>query len=604
MIRKIQYITFCLSAIVGVAQTSSLKFDFHTGELSQTLLSEDIDSITFSHGIDTIESVWDYSQTSGNTTSWITTGSQVVNDMTLKDGKLYVVRRNGSNDDNTIEIVNAYLGVKIGSLNTDSCNTGAHYISAIETLGNSIIACNLTVEGNFIIYKWDDDTSEPEVMLNAPAPCDRIGDAMSVSGDMENGRIWFVYDSNVYYYTVNDGIITSTTPTAINLTKDGYPYWSKGYHFTTYSNVTVEDDGTFWISPRGSSGYEGLPVLFTADGVFVKEFPDLFPQVAGSRQGTDLKFITFNGKRYGIASTYLSTTGGSLSNGAILMVDMSVSADTTYILPPLGLGGTRNTSFRNSICTEVNDDGCYMWVNIPFQGAACYKMGWSEAVYETIWTKLGGLINHVKVDDSILFRSKELTDEYGITIGAEVDLGLSVNWSGWDLGATSTRGNGAHFAWGEILPRTKDFTLEGYLLPGNDANYSFIGEEISGTGYDAARYHLGDGWRMPTKAEADELLQNCTWELIVCNNIIGYKVIGPNGNSIFIPLNGHKVYDALKDNGTHCCYWTGTLVMNSDVSRDNANANVLLYGPESKKTETVIDNRRWGHCIRPVKSKK
>ena len=46
MIRKIQYITFCLSAIVGVAQTSSLKFDFHTGELSQTLLSEDIDSIT------------------------------------------------------------------------------------------------------------------------------------------------------------------------------------------------------------------------------------------------------------------------------------------------------------------------------------------------------------------------------------------------------------------------------------------------------------------------------------------------------------------------------------------------------------------------------
>ncbi|MBE6318455.1 MAG: hypothetical protein E7081_05735 [Bacteroidales bacterium] len=600
MIRKILSITFCLSAIVMAAQTSGIMFDFHTGNLPQTLLSEDIDSITFSHGVDTIESVWDYSETSGNTTSWITTGSQVVNDMTLKDGKLYVVRRNGSNDDNTIEIVNAYSGVKIGSLNTDSCNTGAHCISAIETLGNTIIACNLTVGGNFIIYKWDDDTAEPEVMLNAPAPCPRIGDAMSVSGDMENGRIWFVSGTDiVYYYTVNNGEITSTTPTAINLTKDGVSYSLN----TLYSNVTVESDGTFWLSPIGSA-LAGLPVHFTADGVFIKEFPDLFPDNFGSRQGTDLKFLTFNGKKYGVASIYLNTTDRSLSDGAILIVDMSLSADTVaYILPPLGLGGTRNTSFRNSICTEVNGDGCYMWVNIPFQGAACYKMGWNETVYETIWTKLGGLINHVKVDDSVLFRPKELTDEYGITIGAEVDLGLSVNWSGWDLGATSAMEYGAHFAWGELIPRNSGFNKEGYYYYAGTSEYRFIGEEISGTDYDAARYHLGEGWRMPTKAEADELLQKCKWVYTVANNIPGYKVIGPNGNSIFLPLNGHIVGDELIDDGVHCCYWTGSLVINSDGSHSNTKANVLLCGP-GKPTETVIDDRRWGHCIRPVKSKK
>ena len=182
-------------------------------------------------------------------------------------------------------------------------------------------------------------------------------------------------------------------------------------------------------------------------------------------------------------------------------------------------------------------------------------------------------------------------------------MGLSVNWSGLELGATSAMEYGAHFAWGELIPRNSGFNKEGYYYYAGASEYRFIGEEISGTDYDAARYHLGEGWRMPTKAEADELLQKCKWVYTVANNIPGYKVIGPNGNSIFLPLNGHIVGDELIDDGVHCCYWTGSLVINSDGSHSNTKANVLLCGP-GKPTETVIDDRRWGHCIRPVKSKK
>ncbi|MBE6317649.1 MAG: hypothetical protein E7081_01585 [Bacteroidales bacterium] len=600
MIRKIQYITFCLFAIVGVAQTSGIMFDFHTGELSQTLLSEDIDSITFSHGgksnvagFDVVESVWNYSETSEDTISWMTTGSQVVNDMTLKDGKLYVVRRNGSNDDNTIEIVDAYKGTKIGSLNTSSCTTGAHYISAIETLGNSIIACNLTGGNNFIIYKWDDDTSEPEVMLKATAPCYRIGDAMSVSGDMENGRIWFVYGQKVYYYSVSKGKITSTKPTVIGLSDyDG-----------TYSNVTVEADGSFWVGSIHSYG-DKLPAHFAANGDLIGEFPNVLPD----KSGTDLKFITYNGRKYGVVTTYLNALADSYADGVVSVVDMSFGMSVCY-LPEVGLGGTRNTSRRSSICAEVNGDGyLYVWVNVPFQGAACYRLGnncviGDETLYENVWTKYGVFSNKIDVDDYILF-SPKLTNEYGITLGAEVDLGLSVNWSGWDLGATSAMEYGVHFAWGELIPRIGGFDNDGYLhYNPNTYVQNFIGEEISGTDYDAARYHLGEGWRMPTKAEADELLQKCKWVYTVANNIPGYKVIGPNGNSIFLPLNGHIVGDELIDDGVHCCYWTGSLVIYSDGSHSNTNANVLLYGPKEKKTETVIDNRMIGHCIRPVKSK-
>ena len=590
MIRKITFLAFCLFSLIGLAETSGINFGFHTGIYTQTLLSEDIDSITFGHEINSTDSIWNYSESSGNTTSWMTTGSQVINDITLKDGKLYVVRRNHSNEDNTIEIIDAYMGNRIGALNTCKCVTGAHYISSIEKLGNSIIACNLSTDGksNLVIYKWDSDTSVPTEMLNTVPPCSRIGDAMSVSGDMANGRIWFANGSCVYYYTVVDGEIISSTPTQINLIKGNNLYYNSSNSPTTYSNITVENDRSFWVSSRTEK-----PAHFTENGIFIESFPDILPDV----QGTDLKFI-INGSKYAIVSFYLNESQASLSNGAISIVNMATETIINS-LPSTGLGNTRNTSFRNSICTEVHNGYFYVWINIPSQGAACYKIIEDIGICETIWTKHGTFVNQIKNDDYILFNTQTTTDKYGITLGTEIDLGLSVNWSGWDLGATSTRGYGSHFAWGELIPRTTNFTAEGYV----HGESTDIGTEISGSeDYDAARHLIGGDWRLPTKEEAEELLNKCKWEQFVCDNILGLKVTGPNGNSIFFPLTGHIVGDALVDNGLHCCYWTGSL------STENSKfANVLLYEPKNKeqnKTKTVVENRRFGHCIRPVRSKK
>lgn len=73
---------------------------------------------------------------------------------------------------------------------------------------------------------------------------------------------------------------------------------------------------------------------------------------------------------------------------------------------------------------------------------------------------------------------------------------------------------------------------------------------------DAASVHMGDGWRMPTYDELVELYENTTPIFIdslgneyydkpgeidnIGATIKGYKLVGPNGNSIFIPiLNSH-----------------------------------------------------------------
>lgn len=49
----------------------------------------------------------------------------------------------------------------------------------------------------------------------------------------------------------------------------------------------------------------------------------------------------------------------------------------------------------------------------------------------------------------------------------------------------------------------------------------------------------GDLWRMPTLKEMEELINKCMWTWTTLNGVNGYKVVGLNGNSIFLPAAGY-----------------------------------------------------------------
>ena len=319
-----------------------------------------------------MQQVWNYSQTGGNSSSWVTTGSQGVEDIALANGKLYAVCRGSSATDHTIKIINAYTGAQTGSLNTSSCTAGTYNLSSIETLGSTVLACNLAANTstNLVIYKWDSDSSTPTVLLNTTPPCTRAGDAMSVSGTMTNGRVWFAYGSQVYYYTISNGAITSTTPTTINLTKNGSAYEIASG--VPYSNITVESDGSFWLA---SSLANYAATHFSSTGAYIEEMPSGLV----NNQGTDVKFFTYNGVKYAAASTYLNSSNTAIADGAVSVINMS-SSSLVGTYPSNGLGTTRNTCFRNSVCAESGSDYYYVWVNVPFQGVACFK--YSEATGE------------------------------------------------------------------------------------------------------------------------------------------------------------------------------------------------------------------------------
>lgn len=187
-----------------------------------------------------------------------------------------------------------------------------------------------------------------------------------------------------------------------------------------------------------------------------------------------------------------------------------------------------------------------------------------------------------------------------------VDLGLSVYWSSINLGAPRDAWAGPYYSWGETeLKNNYTKSNYSYMTEGNGwttfDEYIDIGSNISETKYDAAYVHLGNGWRMPLVKEFQELIEKCTWEkeTIYINNTtgivdwIGYRITGPNGNSIFM-----SAYSGAGRVGSFC-YWSG------EIYSDNSGGAFCLYASEYASNLAYIWNgeRYEGNPIRPVKDK-
>ena len=156
------------------------------------------------------------------------------------------------------------------------------------------------------------------------------------------------------------------------------------------------------------------------------------------------------------------------------------------------------------------------------------------------------------------------------TPGQWVDLGLpsGIKWAGWNVGASAPEEYGGYFAWGETSEKSVyDFEsyqhkeIYGYYSDGTpEWRYKYIGKCISGTSYDVAAVRWGGGARMPTLEEVEELLEYCYFEGGYLNNVEGNFVLGPNGNSIFIPFAGLRSSTDLYCKGDRGYYWSGTQI--------------------------------------------
>ena len=135
------------------------------------------------------------------------------------------------------------------------------------------------------------------------------------------------------------------------------------------------------------------------------------------------------------------------------------------------------------------------------------------------------------------------------------DLGLSVDWACWNVGAVREYQYGNYYAWGEKETK-KEYTAANYKLP---AKHNFAGDPD----YDVAltwNNKANSGWRMPTKAEIQELIDNCDMEWVTVHKVQGMKFTSrKNGNSIFFPAAGNKYGKKIYSQGIGGCYWSADL---------------------------------------------
>lgn len=285
------------------------------------------------------------------------------------------------------------------------------------------------------------------------------------------------------------------------------------------------------------------------------------------------------------------------------------STPNTLDFGTVNVGSSSQKSFQ---ATNTGDTGTQIEVNAPSgfsvsPSSGGYLNPGESKEFTVTFTPTEGkdYSNYITVsfDGGVSFVTLTATGKAVATGTPEaVDLGLSVKWGTCNIGATVPEEYGGHYAWGALETQTlydwdhykygsSISSLTKYCIRSSEGvvdNQTVLLPED-----DVATQTLKGNWRMPTEAEFNELLDNCTWTWTKQNGVSGYKVSSKtNGNSIFLPAAGQKYDDEYSNPGSVGFYWSSTLSGNSAAAR-----GLYMY---SGKKEWMNYSRDTGHSIRPV----
>lgn len=193
-----------------------------------------------------------------------------------------------------------------------------------------------------------------------------------------------------------------------------------------------------------------------------------------------------------------------------------------------------------------------------------------------------------------------------------VDLGLSVKWATCNVGAKNPEDFGDYYAWGET--ETKDTYSWSTNKWWNDSGTTLTKYNTS-TSYgtidnktvldpedDVAHVKWGGSWRMPTKAEQEELLNSCTWTWYSSGNsefngVAGYIVTsnksGYTDRFIFLPAAGYRSSESLYEAGEDGYYLSSSLRTDNPIYA----WYIIIY---SGRHVASNDYRYYGQSVRPV----
>lgn len=154
-----------------------------------------------------------------------------------------------------------------------------------------------------------------------------------------------------------------------------------------------------------------------------------------------------------------------------------------------------------------------------------------------------------------------------------VDLGLSVKWAKRNVGARTETDFGGLFGYGDLSGVNNSYAPEDYAS-----------SDIYRSGQDMANQAWAGKVTLPTAADFEELFRLCDSEWTEEDGVAGYRITGPNGNSIFLPAAGSRTINDNNSRGTLGVYATGSI----NESNNQFNVAYQFGNAGNSRTSTPV----------------
>ena len=419
---------------------------------------------------------------------------------------------------------------------------------------------------------------------------------MSKTTLQADGAIWWNPNDeiNIFYGDAGNYKFTSTnTSTAPDVEFKGSLKYEEGKD-EYWAVYPYSSENTF----DGSSIKVSLPSEQYAVKDSFKD--DLFISIAKT---TDQNLTFYNvcgGVKFSVAQPGVTSVVFKGNNNEILAGTASVSFDSEGkpFVNSVSDGKTEITvSTENGDSFEVG--AWYYIVAFPEKLTSGYTMTFTLAgASESVKTNS----NPVTIKRSIWGILKDVDTSLESDIPEAVDLGLSVKWASCNVGASKPEDSGNYYAWGETETKN-DFSWLNYKWSvgsnrsltkyNTKSDYGVVDYKIAlDIEDDVAHVVLGGDWRMPTYTEIEELIKECNWQMETVNGVNGFRVLGPNGNSIFLPVSDKEhnppsgtYWSSTGQNGSARTFWF--------IFRENLPSHIRLFSQGSSAPYM-------GNVVRPV----
>lgn len=369
---------------------------------------------------------------------------------------------------------------------------------------------------------WSAKTESSWIVIDKPVDDNKTEFSFrTLDNDTPNERIGTI---GIYYFgKLKRNITIRQRAVSLNTITESLSYSSlsteQNIVFTTEGSWSIESSAE-WIKPSETQGFGNATVSIAVDELMSAK--DREGIISIYDQALQKKEIRINQKgKYLIPSTLSCSFLATGEN--IEKLDLKTDGSIEYSCDPWIKISNLNNGHSAKISVTQNDTGKT-------------KNGF-------VYLTLKNVYDFEPLKISIRQAPVKTTAQ-------AVDLGLSVKWASLNIGATDEYQVGDYYIYGDSF----DNPLDPYDYYA--AYHNSIPKCVFNTPYDTANSYWGGHWRIPTKEEWDELIQNCNITLIdlqepqtivVHNTECGYKtsyiinhayVLRNNNNRIILPIAG------------------------------------------------------------------